>query len=94
MNPPASAMFDDSGPVPELCSCSTFSGVSAVISDSWSAFQLISVMQWSCRPSPTGRSLRTSIPSSGSVSPGPTPDSISSCGDWYAPADRITSREA
>lgn len=34
MKPPASAMFDVSGPVPSRCSCSTFSGVAAVMSDS------------------------------------------------------------
>jgi len=45
------------------------------------------------RPTP-GRSSRGSTPAAFSSAAGPMPDSISSCGDWYAPAHRITSRAA
>ena len=51
-------------------------------------------MQWSCRLRPTGRLSRTAIPSGASSSAGPIPESISSTGDWYEPAERITSRSA
>ena len=51
-------------------------------------------MQWSCRLCPTGRSLRTAIPSGAISSAGPIPETISSTGDWYEPAERITSRSA
>src|SRR5580704_14816616 len=57
--PPASPMFDVSGPRPSLCKSPTFSGVSALIRVSVSVYQLISVIGWSCRPTPTGRSSRT-----------------------------------
>jgi hypothetical protein len=50
---------------------------------------------WSCRCAPTpGRSSATGMPCWRRCSAGPMPESISSCGDWMAPALRITSRSA
>ncbi len=51
-------------------------------------------MQWSCRLCPTGRSSRTEMPKNPRSPAGPIPESISRTGDWYAPADTITSRSA
>ncbi len=45
------------------------------------------------RPTP-GRSAMTSIPCDCRCLPGPTPDSISRCGELYVPPERITSRRA
>src|SRR3954462_12326902 len=48
---------------------------------------------WRLRPTP-GRSWRTSTPAARRSSAGPTPLSSNSCGDWMAPAQRMTSRSA
>ena len=41
-----------------------------------------------------GRSATTSIPSARSSAAGPTPESLSNCGELIAPPHRITSRRA
>ena len=51
-------------------------------------------IRWSWRFWPTGRSWRHSIPNGANMSAGPTPERCRSCGEWYVPAERITSRSA
>ncbi len=52
----------------------------------------IAAAGWSCRFSPTpGTLATTSMSSSRRCSAGPTPDSMSSCGELTAPPDRMTS---
>lgn len=50
---------------------------------------------WSCRLEPTpGRSATTSMPCSARWLEGPTPDAMSTCGLWMAPAASSTSPPA
>ena len=92
--PPASGMFELSGPRPSFSSSSKFSGVRMPNRAGSSVVKLTFTMQWSWRLRPTGRFSRTGIPKSERSSSGPIPESMSRTGDWYAPAETITSRSA
>ena len=63
----------------------------------WMALSVRNVVgtnRWSCRFSPTGRSATTPMSCSARCAAGPTPESISICGEPKTPAERMTSLPA
>ena len=79
---PPSPPLELTGPRPSVSKSANASGVIDEIRLPLSVRQTKLSITWSCRFWPTGSSWRGSIPSGASASEGPTPDSISSCGEW------------
>ncbi len=80
--PPASGMFELSGPRPLLCSSAKFSGVSTANSAGSSVVKLSVHHAVVLEVAADRQVLAHGSPKSARSSSGPIPESISSTGDW------------